>query len=96
MSAALLVPAVVLADGQALAKQSGCIACHDVTKKMAGPAFKDVAAKYKADSGAAAKLEKKVRGGGAGSFGDTPMPAQYPSVSDADIKNIVAWILTLG
>jgi cytochrome c len=96
LSAGLLVSANALADGEALAKQSGCMTCHAVNKKMVGPSFKDVAAKYKGDSTAAAKLEKKVRGGGAGSFGSTPMLATPAKVTDDDIKNIVAWVLTLN
>jgi cytochrome c len=96
MSAGLLVPVSALADGEALAKQSGCMTCHAVNKKVVGPAFKDVAAKYKGNSGAAAKLEKKVRSGGAGSFGSTPMLATPAKVSDDDIKNIVAWVLSLN
>jgi len=91
----LFVSANALADGEALARKSGCMTCHGVAKKAVGPAFKDVAAKYKGDSGAAAKLALKVRGGGAGSFGSTPMPANPKSVSDDDIKSIVAWILSL-
>jgi cytochrome c len=62
---------------------------------MVGPPFKDVAAKYKGDTGAAAKLEIKVRKGGKGSFGSTEMLATPAKVSDADIKAIVSWILSL-
>jgi cytochrome c len=96
LSAGLFISANALADGAALAKQSGCMTCHAVDKKLVGPSFKEVAAKYKGDSEAAAKLAKKVRGGGAGSFGSTPMLATPAKVSDDDIKNIVAWILTLN
>jgi cytochrome c len=96
LSAGLFISANAMADGAALAKQSGCLTCHAVDKKMVGPAFKDVAAKYKGNAEAAAKLAKKVRTGGAGSFGSTPMLATPAKVSDDDIKNIVAWILTLN
>lgn len=95
LSAGLFVSANALADGAALAKKSGCMTCHAVANKVVGPAFKDIAAKYKGDSGAAAKLEQKVRNGGAGSFGSTPMLATPAKVSDADIKSIVDWILSL-
>lgn len=96
LSAGLFVSATALADdGAALAKKSGCMNCHAVDKKLVGPAFKDVAAKYKNDSEAPAKLALKVRGGGTGSFGSTPMLATPKSVSDDTIKTIVAWILTL-
>ena len=96
LAAGLLVSAPVLADdGAAIAKKSGCMTCHSVEKKAVGPSFKDVAAKYKGDDGAAAKLAAKVRNGGAGSFGSTPMLATSPKVSDDDIKAMVAWILSL-
>lgn len=94
--AGLLISANALADGAALAKKSGCMACHAVDKRLVGPSFKEVAAKYKGDNESAAKLAKKVRGGGAGSFGSTPMLAAPASVSDDDIKTIVAWILSLS
>lgn len=95
-SAGLLVSTHVLADGAALAKKSGCMTCHAVGSRMVGPSFKEVAAKYKGDQEAPAKLARKVRSGGSGSFGTTPMLPTPASVSDEDIKNIVAWILSLN
>ena len=79
---------------EALMTKDGCVACHAVDKKVIGPAYKDVAAKYKSDKEAAAKLFTKVKNGGQGVWGPVPMPpnAQVP---DADIKTLVAWILTL-
>lgn len=79
---------------EALMTKSGCIACHAVDKKVIGPSYKDVSAKYKADKDAATKLAAKVKAGGVGVWGQIPMPpnAQVP---DADIKTLVAWILTL-
>jgi len=65
-----------------------------VDKKIVGPAYKDVAAKYKGDKGAAAKLEEKVKKGGTGVWGQVPMPPNT-QVSDADIKKLVAWVLSL-
>lgn len=82
-------------DGAALAKKNNCTTCHAVDKKMVGPAFKEVATKYKDDKGAQATLEKKVRSGGGGSWGKMPMPATAKSVGDEDIKNIVQWVLSL-
>ena len=79
---------------EALAQKSGCIACHNVDKKVIGPAYKDVAAKYKADKDAAAKLADKVKKGGSGVWGQIPMPPNA-QVSDADIKTLVAWVLSL-
>lgn len=81
------------AAGTALAQKSGCLMCHAVDKKVLGPSYKDVAAKYKGDKGAAAKLEAKIAKGGSGTWGPIPMPANSPKVSDADIKTLTEWIL---
>jgi cytochrome c len=75
-------------------KKDGCAACHAVDKKVVGPAYQEVAAKYKADAKAAAMLADKVKKGGSGVWGQIPMPPNA-HVSDADIKELVAWILTL-
>ncbi|MDD2702303.1 MAG: c-type cytochrome [Sideroxydans sp.] len=94
LTAGLLLSAPVLAeDGAALMKKNNCSTCHQVANKTVGPALKAIAAKYAGDAGAAAKLEKKVRVGGAGSFGTMPMPATPAKVSDGDIKTMVAHIL---
>ncbi len=77
-----------------LAQKDGCTACHAVDKKIVGPAYKDVANKYRGDKGAAKKLEEKVKKGGAGVWGQVPMPPNT-QVSDSDIKQIVDWILSL-
>ena len=82
------------AAAEALMKKDGCAACHSVDKKIIGPAYQEVAAKYKGDAGAAAKLIKKVKDGGSGVWGPVPMPPNT-TTSDADIKNLVDWILTL-
>jgi cytochrome c len=76
-----------------LAKKSGCFACHTVDKKLVGPAYKDVAAKYRGQKDAAAKLFKKVKEGGTGVWGTVPMPPNT-HVSDADIKTLVKWVLS--
>ena len=76
-----------------LAQKSGCTACHAVDKKVVGPSYKEVAAKYKNDKGAPAKLEKKVKEGGSGVWGQVPMPPNS-FVSDADIKTLVKWVLS--
>ena len=80
--------------GEALAKASGCLACHTVDKKLVGPSYKDVANKYRDDKGAPARLAQKVKEGGKGVWGDVPMTPNT-HVKDADIKTIVAWILSL-
>jgi cytochrome c len=77
-----------------LAKQKNCLACHNVDKKVVGPAYKAVAAKYAGDATAEAKLVKKVREGGTGVWGKIPMPAN-PKVSDAEAESLVKWILSL-
>ncbi|GMV55522.1 MAG: hypothetical protein AMXMBFR6_13270 [Betaproteobacteria bacterium] len=76
-----------------LAKQKGCMACHAVDKKLVGPSYKDVAAKYKGQKGAEAKLIEKVKKGGSGVWGQVPMPPNASTVSDADIKTLVQWVL---
>jgi len=91
----LIADSALAGDGEALAKKSYCTHCHDVNKKKVGPAFRDVAAKYKKDKGAQAALERKVRYGGRGVWGNLPMPASAKSVSDSDIKDIVQWILAV-
>ena len=70
-----------------------CQACHTVDKKVVGPAYKEVAAKYAGDSTALAKLEQKVKNGGSGAWGAIPMPPN--NVPDADLKTLVEWILAL-
>ena len=79
-------------DGAAIARSNACMGCHAVDRKLVGPSFKDIAAKYKGDAGAQAKLEKKVRDGGAGVWGAIPMPS-HPGMSAGDIRDVVAWVL---
>ena len=79
---------------EALAKKYNCLACHSVDKKLVGPAYQDVAAKYKGDAGAEAKLVAKVKNGGAGVWGQIPMPPNS-TVPDADVKALVKWVLSL-
>ena len=89
--AGLTAATPALAD-QALAQSKNCMACHAVDKKLVGPAYKDVAAKYKDDASAVDKLAVKVMKGGSGVWGPVPMPAN-PQVSEADAKKLVTWIL---
>jgi cytochrome c len=79
---------------EALAKKYNCLACHTVDKKIIGPSYKDVAAKYKGDAGAEAKLISKIKKGGAGVWGQIPMPPNA-TVPDADVKALVKWVLSL-
>ena len=78
---------------EALAKKHNCLACHTVDKKMVGPAYKDVAAKYRGDKAAAKKLFDKVKKGGSGVWGPVPMPPNA-AVPDADIRALVKWVLS--
>ncbi|HYP69376.1 MAG TPA: c-type cytochrome [Variovorax sp.] len=89
LSAGLAAPA--LADLQ-LAQSKNCMACHAVDKKVIGPSFKDVAAKYKDTKGAADMLATKIVKGGSGVWGPIPMPANT-QVSEADAKKLAAWVL---
>ncbi len=82
------------AKAEALMKKDGCAACHAIGKKIVGPAYVDVAAKYMNDKNAVATLSKKVKEGGAGVWGPVPMPPNA-SASEADITELVTWILTL-
>ena len=88
-----LVPAarVVAADASALATKYNCTACHTVDKKLVGPSYKEVAAKYAGDASALAKLQQKVKTGGSGVWGAIPMPPN--NVPDADLKTLVEWVL---
>ncbi len=83
-----------LQSGQAMMQKDGCAACHAVDKKVVGPAYQDVAAKYKGDASALARLTQKVKAGGSGVWGQIPMPPNT-QVPDADIQALVSWILTL-
>jgi len=87
------IPAIA-ADEMALAQSKNCLACHAIDKKVVGPAYKDVAAKYKNDKAAADRLSAKVMKGGGGVWGPMPMPANT-QVNDAEAKRLVAWILGL-
>lgn len=84
-------PAVASAE---LAKQKNCLACHAVDKKLVGPAYKDIAAKYKADKNAVPMLVKKVREGGVGVWGQIPMPAN-PQVNEQEAQTLVKWVLSM-
>lgn len=90
VEAAPAVPAA--SDALALATSSACMACHQIDVKLVGPAYKEVAAKYKDDPASLDLLVAKVKAGGVGVWGQIPMPPNA-HVSDADIKTIVTWVL---
>ena len=82
-------------DGEAIYESTGCKACHTIDQKRMGPTYKDVAAKYKGNPDAPAMLAKKIRDGGAGTWGTVPMPADPADrISDEELKIVVAWILS--
>ncbi len=80
--------------GEALAKSKGCLVCHGVDKANLGPSYREVAQKYAGDAGAEARLAKKVKEGGGGVWGATPMPPQA-HVTEAEAKTVVQWVLSL-
>lgn len=86
-------------EGLALAQQSGCLACHSIEKKVVGPAWQDVAARYKGNAGARDELIAKVKAGGKGNWtevtGGVPMPPYSPRVSDDNITALVDFVLSL-
>ena len=89
----MTVAAPAMAD-LALAKSKNCMACHSVDKKLVGPAYKEVAAKYAGQKDAEATLVTHVIKGSKGVWGAVPMPANT-QVNEADAKKLVAWIMTL-
>jgi cytochrome c len=94
---ALLAATAVLASGPVLAnaelaQKKNCMACHAVDKKLVGPSFKDIAAKYASNKDAVATLTTKVIKGGAGVWGQIPMPAN--ALSEAESKQLVTWVLS--
>ncbi len=97
MLAAVALTAVASAPAMAnleLAQKKACLACHSVDNKIVGPAFKDVAKKYRGQKGIEAKLAEKVIKGGKGAWGEVAMPANT-QVNEAEAKQLVAWVLSL-
>ncbi|WP_373974991.1 c-type cytochrome [Chitinibacter sp. SCUT-21] len=76
---------------EATMKSKSCFACHSMDKKLVGPSYKDIAAKYKADKGAVSKLAVKIQKGGSGVWGAVPMPPN--AVSEAEAKQMAEWVL---
>lgn len=93
ITVAITVATPALAD-QALATSKNCLACHATDKKLVGPAYKDVAARYAKDKGAVEMLAAKIMKGGSGVWGPVPMPAN-PQVNEAEATKLATWILTV-
>ena len=94
---AMLAAAGIVMAGQAqadeaLAKSKNCMACHAIDKKLVGPAYKDVAAKYKGDAKAPAMLAEKIKAGGKGVWGQIPMPPN--NVTPEEAAKLAAWVLS--
>jgi cytochrome c len=92
LAAAFVAVGPALAD-QALATAKNCMACHATDKKLVGPSYKDVAAKYAGQKDAVDKLAAKIQKGGAGVWGPVPMPANT-QVSEAEAKKLAAWVMS--
>ncbi len=93
LAALFIAPAFADAVEDAMTK-AGCMACHTKDKKLVGPAFKEIAAKYKGQTDVTAKLMEKVRKGGSGVFGPVPMAPNPPDkINDAELKAAVEYIL---
>ncbi len=92
--AMLALTAGIASADQSLAQKNGCMSCHQIEKKVVGPAYRDVARKYKGDTQAPAHLVNVIRKGGKGVWGPMPMPA-HPQVSDENAKKLAGWILSL-
>ena len=93
LASAFVAPAMTSANEE-LARNKNCLACHKVDAKLVGPAFQEIAAKYKGDAAAADTLATKIKEGGVGAWGQIPMPPN-PQVSDDEAKTLVEWIMSL-
>ncbi len=93
LAAALSSPAHADAASEKLLKDKGCTACHANDKKVIGPAYKDVAKKYKGDANAPAMLAEKIVKGGQGVWGPIPMPPN--KVTPDEAKSMVVYILAM-
>ena len=79
--------------GQTVAARYGCVSCHKVSDKLVGPPFKDIAAKYRRDANAFARIAEQIHQGGSGKWGSVIMPP-FPMATDAEIKSLADWILS--
>lgn len=89
-STAVTLPALAT---EAMARSNNCMACHAIDRKMVGPSFRDISARYAGDNEAVARMATKIQRGGSGSWGAIPMPAN-PRISDADARALATWSLS--
>ena len=94
LGVALASGAALAADAEQLLKDKACLSCHQVDKKLVGPAYKDVAAKYKARKDAEAYLASKIKGGSTGVWGPIPMPPNA-GVNDEEAKTLAKFVMTV-
>jgi len=95
-AAGLMMAGVAMAaDMPDLAKKYGCTNCHKIDKKVVGPAWQDVASKYKGDAEANAKLSTSIVKGSKGTWGSVPMPATA-KISDPEVSELVTFIMGLA
>ena len=92
MAAAGIVMAGQAQADEALAKAKNCMSCHAIDKKLVGPAYKEVAAKYKGDAKAPAMLAEKIKAGGKGVWGQVPMPPN--NVTPEEATKLANWVLS--
>ncbi len=99
LAGVLVATPAMASDVMELARKSGCMACHAIDKKVVGPSWKDVAARYKGQADARALLIDRVKKGGKGNWTEVtrgvPMPPYSPRVSDANIEKLVDFILAM-
>jgi cytochrome c len=88
-----LASAAYAQDPAKLAQDKACLTCHQVDRKLVGPSYKEIAAKYRNDKNAMASLSKSVRSGSQGKWGQVPMPPNA-TVSDKEAQVLVKWILS--
>lgn len=93
IAAAVAAPAAQEASARSIAERSGCLACHGASARIVGPSLAEIAGKYAKDAGAEPRLVAKVRDGGAGVWGNVPMPPQ-PHLKEGELRAVVRWVLT--
>ncbi|SDV48624.1 cytochrome c [Chitinasiproducens palmae] len=91
-AAATKPPAIDVARAENLARANACVSCHAASRRLVGPSYEDVAARYKTDPAAETKLMDKIKKGGSGVWGVIPMPA-HPRMADADSRLLAQWVL---
>lgn len=79
-------------DGQSIAMKYGCLSCHNVSMKIVGPSYKDIADKYRKDAAAKTKVAEQIRNGGSGKWGPIIMPP-FPQVTPEEVRLVSDWIL---